>query len=213
MSVIQRRVLLEAIIQRDGDACILCRKSPVKDKTLDHLNGIIRDDRLENLHLMCRGCNTAERNRAARGSRILTTETIAAHRARLGLSPLPKSQVTPVCVGQPRGQRWALTTADEANLVLEPPYRLWLFQQVQAHGGISKTDAINAGAEYLHRSVGKGSPATTDRYFQKVISSMGWLTEIRNANGHPIWAFRDGEDLKTLENSLKEHLGSNGQGL
>lgn len=192
------KTLLVALLERDGDVCILCGARPVVDVTIDHLNGIITDNRLENLHRMCRGCNTGERNRGKR--RFLTAETVAFYRKHRGLKPLSEAQVTPVCeTAISSSPQWNFSTAEEANLVLEPLYRRWIFQQVNETGGIIKADAVNGGAEYLESLVGRGSPATTDRYFQKIISSQGWLEEERVRQGFPRWVFRHGLNLRELE--------------
>jgi hypothetical protein len=204
------RTLLAALLERDGDVCILCGASPVVDATIDHLNGIITDNRLKNLHRMCRGCNTGERNRGRR--RLLTAESIAFFRVHWSLKPLPLPQVTPVCEDRkPPALKWNLSTAEEANLVLEPLYRRWIFLEVKTKGGIFKSDAIHGGAEYLEKSVGRGSPATTERYFQKIISCQGWLVEQGGVQGFPQWVFRLGSNLTELETRLFGQREASGQ--
>jgi hypothetical protein len=272
MSSAKRRVLLLAVLFQQGNICLLCKAAPVKDPTLDHLNGNSRDDRLENLVMLCRGCNTAEGNRVRRGeSRLITRKTLkkyqdgAAETLRIlkadadlratsqargefskpedprkpvenmastaatdsagnsraagaGLKPLP-GRVFPdgtggrvpcvsECVrGEPGVDRRAWGTAEEAaNLLMEPTFRLWLFRWVKRNGTISKGDAIDAGAEYLDQMVGRGSQATVLRYFQKVISSHGWLEERRGSSSEPLWGFRTGVALDALEELLESRM-------
>ena len=62
-----RQVLIQAVIFRHGDICTLCCETPVKHKTLDHVNNRARDHRLENLVLLSRlwGYSRVEARRRA----------------------------------------------------------------------------------------------------------------------------------------------------
>lgn len=269
MTSSKRRVLLLAVLFQQGDICLLCQTTPVEDQTLDHVNGRSRDDRLENLVMLCRGCNSAEGNRVRRGeSRLLTKRSLAAYQqlaaeklrslreaaadrgehsadeksrnslkdagvtgstgsagnsraAGTPLKPLGNLADTAAtggrvpCVSEcvrggrpePGVDRRAWGTAEEAaNLLMEPAYRLWLFRWVKRNGTISKGDAIDAGAEYLDQVVGRGSQATVLRYFQKVISSAGWLEERRGSSSEPLWGFRTGVALEGLEEMLESRM-------
>ena len=225
-STTTRRRLLEAVIRRDGDRCLLCRKTDFrpKERSLDHLNNNIRDNRLENLHLLCRGCNTAENNRLRAGNpRLLTAETLPTLLARLRQRAAPGSQVPFVCVRvcedvnaapsapleqgtpapfQPAPYRGAETPI-EASRAMRPAYWLWLFRKVKEHGGIREAEAVNAGAAYLAMTLDKGSPETVKRYFAMATSSAGWLVECRDEGGHSIWRFPPGADLSGLQRTLE----------
>lgn len=217
----ERRALLEAVILRDGDICKLCRETPVIDRTIDHVNGKPSDNRLENLVLLCRACNTAEGNRARRGQRLLTPATLPMYTTRAaetvfnanGSSTLPArlgARVTPVRVSERErtgADRPGWSSAEEAaNLVMEPTYRLWLFRWVREHGWIGREDAIDAGAEHLDQTVGRASQQTIERYFRKVISSVGWLEERRDPGSKPVWTFRSGTDLDALQAMLEGRM-------
>lgn len=95
-----REPYLSILKERDAGACLLCGKIPTRsrDLTIDHLDGNTRNNRLDNLHLLCRSCNTAEGNRARTGNRLLTAETAPALRARLLQNTPTSSRVPPVCV-------------------------------------------------------------------------------------------------------------------
>lgn len=217
---------LEAVILRDGDLCMLCRRSPVLERTLDHLNGNSRDDRLENLVLLCRGCNTAEGNRARGGGRrLLTRESLPQYRARAAetvanasalqrMQPASGARVT-VSEGEmeaphhgpPGIDRRGWGSAEEAaNQLMEPTYRLWLFRWVKNRGSINRADAIDAGAEYLDRAVGRASQQTVERYFRKAISSTGWLEERRGEGSTPVWGFRVGVAIEMLQDALERRM-------
>lgn len=210
-----RQVLIDAVITRDGDICTLCRETPVKHRTLDHVNNKARDHRLENLALLCRSCNTSEGNRARRGQRVLTPENLSCWRARAhetlanavgrnALAGAPGARV-PLRVSERERtdadrRGWGLAE-EAANLIMEPNYRLWLYRYVLTHGHITKEAAIDGGAEYLDQVVGRASQQTVERYFRKAISITGWLEERRSGDGQPVWCFRTDtkhEELRTL---------------
>ena len=225
MSEKERRVLIQAVIIRDGDVCTLCTETPVRAKTLDHVNGKPRDNRLENLVLLCRPCNTAEGNRARRGCRLLTPSTLAhfsarAHETLVNASSgreLPdqsgarvtcESERVRVRDGRGPGidrRGWG-PSEETANLVMEPTYRLWLYRWVKQQGYISRQDAIDAGAEYLDQTVGRASQQTIERYFRKAISSAGWLEERRGDSSEPVWGFRTCVSLDAIEALLEKRM-------
>ena len=213
-------MLLEAVILRDGDICKLCRENPVRRKTLDHVNERKRDDRLENLVLLCSSCNTAEGNRARRGGRLLTPATLPIYntRARETLAN-PQGHTAERDTSGPRvtvrvserdsaglDRRGWGAAEEAANLIMEPTYRLWLFRWVKDKGFIGRDDAIDAGAEHLDQTVGRASQQTIERYFRKAISSVGWLEERRGDSSQPIWGFRSGVALGPLEALLERRM-------
>lgn len=216
----EHKVLMEAVILRDGDICKLCRETPVVDKTLDHVNGRKRDNRLENLALECRSCNTAEGNRARHGQRLLTpqnllcwtlraAETLAKAKGGVPLPEVPGARV-PLRVSERErtgvDRRGWSSTEEAANLIMEPTYRLWLFRWVKENGSIGREDAIDAGAEHLDQTVGRASQQTVERYFRKAISSTGWLEERRGADSQPLWGFRTGIAVDVLEAMLERRM-------
>jgi hypothetical protein len=207
---------MNALIVRDGSpCCLLCPRTG--DLTIDHLDSNPKNNHLSNLHILCRGCNTSERNRRKAGERRLTAETAPKYRALLKERLAKAPQVTPVCVGEndttsppprpsPRNA-WAFGTSEEANRVMEPMYRLWVFETVTRQGSINKGDALHAGAEYLQKQVGRGSPASTERYFLKMASATGCLEQVRGPHGGLEWVFRSGADLHQLGKQFRAEAG------
>lgn len=224
----ERLMYLEAVILRDGDLCLLCRRMPLLERTLDHVNGRSRDNRLENLVLLCRACNTAEGNRARRGGinrRLLTPASLPQYRARAAetlanasrFQKMPDPSGARVTVsegemgrprpGEPGIDRRGWGSAEEAaNQVMEPTYRLWLFRWVKDRGFIGRADAVDAGAEYLDQAVGRASQQTVERYFRKAISSTGWLEERRGEGSAPVWGFRVGIAIEILQRALEQRM-------
>jgi hypothetical protein len=209
----KRQELLNYLAVRDGGmCCLLCHSTD--DLTIDHTDNNPDNNDPANLHILCRSCNTAERNRRKSGGRRLNTETAPKYVIFLRDSLANKSQVTSVCVREkpdgttapaPRARSpWAFGTSEEANRVMEPAYRLWVIETVTRQGRISKADAIHAGAEYLQKRVGRGSPATTERYFRKMISATGCLQQGRGLNGETEWVFRSDLNLEEVERNLRE---------
>jgi hypothetical protein len=87
--------------------------------------------------------------------------------------------------------------------LMNPLYRLWVFEQVKEHGCITKADAIVSGAEHVDEETGRGAKKTILDYFDKISSRAGWLEEVRNAQGRLVWVFRDGRDITALETKLR----------
>lgn len=224
-----RHALLAVVIHLDGDICLLCLKTDFKprERTLDHVDNNKRNDDINNLCLLCRGCNAGEGNRHRHGIvRLITTENILGYRKRaaekLGKPNLRGdlknnlgSRVPSVCVsgGEEAGtgrKRIGWESAESgANLIMEPNYRDWLYSHVKRHTGISKSDAIDGGAEFVHRKVGRASQKAITRYFQKAISCAGWLEERAGKHGEAIWVFRTDwtlEQWQALEKEISDQL-------
>lgn len=211
----EHRIYLKEVTLRDGPACPLCGKIPKNsyDTTLDHLDNDHRNNSLENLHILCRGCNVGERNRRTAGNpRRLRIDTLSKYFPHRRFSDARGSQLPPVCVADTQIDRGRLKPRslrgfgrlDEANWIMEPPYRIWLCDTVERDGSILKADAINGGAEYLERKYGQGSPETVRRYLRKATSITGWLDERRDSNGRVEFVFRPGIDIEELKKELRE---------
>ena len=96
-----------------------------------------------------------------------------------------------------------------SSILMDAYFRLWLFRLVGGQGEVAWEEAVNSGAEFLNNQLGHGSPKTTQRYFNKVISSEGWLERRFNLPGVPVWVFRKG-DLGALEKDLENRVLENG---
>ncbi len=208
---------LRGLLIRDGDICLLCQQHPVVDKTVDHVNSKKNDWSLRNLALLCRSCNGAEgaRHRNKSG-RIITPENILIYRdearqkllelnptAAPAAKPKPPGEFTPQSSNPTVDRRGWGSSEEAANLLMEPVYRLWVFNWVDNIGSIEKPDAIDAGAEYLDQTVGRASQQTVERYFRKIISAAGWLEECRGEGNVPAWGFRAGIAQAELKRRLQ----------
>lgn len=224
-------------IARDGDVCLLCLfeakdpsrdPGPIGDPTLDHLNNRKGDHALRNLNRLCRGHNTAERNRHQAGSpRLLTAANVDSLRKKAaettakraadknlhkspggqGTSQSPRASAAPEPMARLRSEGpGADRDRETGRLYLElmnPFYRLWVLEQVKAEGSITQQDAVFAGAEAVDDECGKCADETALGYFKKITSRAGWLVEQRDARGRIAWAFRPGRDLEALEKKLR----------
>ncbi len=234
MNIKLYRTLLDSVIHRDGDICLLCHKTQFKprERTLDHLDGSKQNNRLENLHLLCRACNSAEGNRARSRCRLLTAETLPGYLASAAKTLASGSLVTQ---GEREGEKAGRVTplADSPSKVernstgnpfthreesvsipnsrlMDAYFRLWLFQHVGGQGGSTQEEAVNSGAEFLTRQIGHGSPKVTQRYFDKVISPEGWLEKRANSSGLSVWVFRKNIDFIALKSELEKRVLENG---
>lgn len=118
-------------------------------------------------------------------------------------------------VGPPRGRiaHAALdrpeldTEAEDAAILgkmMNPLYRLWLYDHVLRHGFITKGGALDAGGEFLIQTLGCGNQITVGRYFRNVTNPInGWLEETRDARGKATFAFRPGVNLAELRVLLR----------
>ena len=219
----KRQRLLDAVIRRDGDICLLCHKTDFKDKerNLDHMDGNKWNNRLVNLHLLCRGCNTAENNRAETSGRKLTAETLSELYAALPqnteAASLPShTHSHPYKSPRGRDNRDVLDrggqsgAAGVSTYLMEAHYRDWLAHLARNQKQVTEQEALNSGAEYLHRRIGRGSPVTVRRYFDKITSPEGWLEEFKDARGRSLWRFRKGENLEALFEELARDVTDHG---
>ena len=113
------------LAERDGEVCNIC-KTPASKKQLivDHKNNNKRDNRLENLQLLCRKCNYLKNPR--------------------------KKPVDFVCVSV--CEERAPPPEMQANRRMEPLFRQWLFKKWMVNKSIRKDEAITAGAEHIGAS-------------------------------------------------------------
>ena len=227
MNTKRYQISMNAVIARDGDICLLCHQSPVKRKTLDHVNCLKRENDLTNLALLCHRCNTTEGNRARRGRKRLTPVTMQDYqdKAKEALLKAPGTLPThshthtkaPGDIGGameenrmeiPRNQgRYLQRVNAPSSYQMDSLFRFWLFRFVAGHGFVSREEGIHGGAEYLDQHLGGGSTVTVGRYFDKVSSPEGWLVEDRDSLGRIVWKFKAGEDLTELEQRLMGRCG------
>lgn len=221
----QNRVLINFVIPRDGNICLLCLKTRFryKERSLDHMDNDPKNNDPANIHVLCLKCNTGEENRHRVGKpRKLRADTVEQYRkrARERLNKAPGAILSHTHTHEAPGgikmgvqkNHWQSFRRDDAPspYQMESLFRYWLFRLVGGEGFVSREDAVNAGAEYLDQHLGGGSTVTVGRYFDKVISSTGWLIEDRDPLGRPIWKFRITIDLEELARRLEKRCGNLG---
>lgn len=117
-----RKKLYKLLVERDSECCRNC-KVPATEKQLviDHKNNNSKDNRLENLQLLCRKCNYLKNPR--------------------------KKPFDFVCVSV-CDERDAPPELKE-NRRMEPLFRQWLLKKMMENHPIRFDEAKNAGAEYV----------------------------------------------------------------
>jgi len=225
--------LMEWAKGRDGDICLLCLKTVFKlrERTLDHLDNGKENHDPANIHLLCRGCNTAENNRLRAGNpRLLTAKTLSerlaiarAHLAKtkknssqMPLSLSPSSPQVPTMQSKPSSSKLipslpairrkiAGMSKYDSSLYMVPIYWLWLFRRVKEKGSITKRVALNDGALYLRQSIGRGHPKTLEPYFEMQTGEEGFLIEDIDEQGQSVWRLREDYD-PDKENQLERDV-------
>ena len=174
---------------RDGEQCGECGILPTTQNALDidHLDGDPKNNRPDNLRLLCRACNTTLGNKARPSS---------AKRERERKEGKPATRIVKEDAGYRQG-----SPEMKANLLYEVSFRRWLMSQVSSQGGYPKKEAIAEGAELVGCS-----PLTTARYIEKLTSKAGPLREGKDLLGHTILVLkpeleREHQQLDSLDTS------------
>jgi hypothetical protein len=164
------------LVLRDGEKCALCGKAPATQNhssatqylEIDHLNGNPADNDPDNLRLLCKACNIAERNR----SHSYSAKNVCVQN-RLRAEGNPTTRITKEAVDYSQG-----SSEMQANFLFETDFRRWILGLIKEQGFIRKSDAISAGAEVVGCS-----PATARRYLSKLTSLVGPLKEQKDMLG------------------------------
>ena len=176
-----RKHVYTALVQRQGgEYCGSCSRRGVPLE-IHHLDGDAEDWRPENLALWCRSCNARE----------------GARRQQMRCDP----------EGGGGGERWRASyerrkefgfeggeAAHKSNLVYEPSWKKLVVEWCQKQGYIRKSDAVDGMAELLDCST-----QTTERYWRKATSSVGWLERRADWKPYPVWVLRHNSDDIGLE--------------
>jgi len=139
----KRKKLFEQLVRRDGPVCFIGGESgTAKTLLIDHLNNMNSDNRLSNLHIMCRSMNVVKNPR---------------HRSRKQSS---------VYMEEAEPEKTRINSAEFAkNLQSEPDFRHWLFAEVWRNGRVEWEEALDCGA-----SIARCSQETIRRYLKKEAS-------------------------------------------
>lgn len=158
---------------RDGESCCLCGMLPATRNNgfnvaeileIDHVDGDPWNWLPENLRLLCKKCNLAERNR----SRCALSGD-SAHKEREKEEGCVSTRVVRTAVDYSHPEA---PVTMQANFLFEVDFRNWILKKVRDDGHYSKPDAIAAGAEIVGCS-----PQATKSYLSKLTSSAGPLQE------------------------------------
>lgn len=175
------------LVLRDGEKCAICGQPPVTQNNgsgpqtleVDHVDGNDWNNDPDNLRLAHKRCNIAARNSLPRGD---SAKNVCVQN-RLRKEGSPSTRVIREAVDYGRG-----TPEMQANFLYEVDFRRLILTWVRDRGFVTKSDAINAGAEIVGCS-----PATAGRYLSKLTSSAGPLKEQKDMLGG--WSLTLKDDL------------------
>ena len=158
----------EIIAQNNNQHCFLCGEDDsLGNLELDHRNGDISDNRLENLRLAHHVCNAKAYWHQVRG-------------ASLALSYQGERETKPIDADATAQMHQTVDYSKgspemQANDFAEDDYRSWLIAYVKLNKRIEYGEAINSGAELFGVS-----PTTIYRYTGKITSKKGLLMRLKD---------------------------------
>ena len=170
-----RKWIYNFLVLRDGEKCAICGSIPTTRNTLDidHIDSNPHNNVQSNLRLACRSCNVARENK--RRARKRPSDQGEREREN------PNTRVFKLAVPYGNG-----SPEMQANACYEIPYRAWVIGYVMEHEFITKTDAINAGAEIVGCN-----PTTARKYLDKLTSMIGPLVESKDATGQTVISLKE----------------------
>ena len=170
-----RQIFYDALCDKQGgEFCSSCRKPGLQ--TIEHVDGNSDNWSWHNLALLCQSCNSTdganrrwgdrrERGGERDGERDHENEDAFRRRQELGYED---------------GE-----TGHRANLSYEPQWKVEVTARCRSHGHITRLEAVDGMAEVLDCST-----ETTERYWRKAISPMGWLIRRTNIKNYPVWVLK-----------------------
>lgn len=186
------------LVIRDGESCLLCGALPATRNNgfnvaeileIDHVDGDPWNWLPENLRLLCKKCNLAERNSASCAPR-----GDSAHKDREKEEGRLQTRVVRTAVDYSHPEA---PVTMQANFLFEVDFRNWLLKLVRNEGFHSREDAVFAGAEKVGCS-----PQATRSYLRKLTSSLGPLQERKDMLGG--WMLEFKSESRQAAFSLKE---------
>lgn len=158
MSGPARKRIYQMLVKRDGEVCYIGGE-PGTSETLviDHWNNRNDDNRISNLHLLCRPMNAVKNPRGPGKKTELLSSVCVINRMneekiKSALPPIQSAELL-------------------QNLTKEPDFRHWLFHCIVKFVMMELNEVVNSGAELV-----RCSPRTIDRYLDKLTSSVGMYT-------------------------------------
>jgi hypothetical protein len=164
---------------RDGESCKLCGALPVTRNNrfnvaeileIDHVDGDPWNWLPENLRLLCKKCNLAERNLSS-----CSPQGDSARKERDKKEGCVSTRVVRTAVDYSHPEA---PVTMQANFLFEVDFRTWLLQLIRDEGHHPREDAVFAGAEKVGCS-----PQATRSYLKKLTSSLGPLQERKDMLG------------------------------
>jgi hypothetical protein len=167
-----------------------------KELQLDHINGDMSDNRLENLRLAHQSCNSRAYHYALRGKSAISY---------LGVREIKIKHEEEI---KDEGKDATALLHEIVNYEAGPPemqvtewaeiaFRNWLTAYLKVNKRILKKEAIASGAEIIGCSI-----QTTFRYLQKMISQEGPLTAYKDMELKKWFIIPKPETLKKWEEGL-----------
>jgi hypothetical protein len=192
------------LVLRDGEHCQLCGQIPATRNNgysgaekleRDHIDGDPWNENPDNLRLLCKKCNLAERNRAACAPRGDSPQ-----KEREKKEGLPTTRIARLAVDYSSP---SAPIPCQANFLFEVDVRKWILQKVADNGFYSKLDAIAAAAEIVGCS-----PQAVRSYLTKLTSSAGPLQERKDMLGGWMLEFKESSRQKALFSTESRQVGS-----
>jgi hypothetical protein len=167
-----KELVKQILATNDNNHCYICGEdAPLEHLELDHLNGDISDNRLENIRLAHHSCNAKAYWHRIRGpSLALSYQDERENKSTEAEGGKDATQIIHEVVDYSKG-----SPEMQANEFAEIDYRSWLTAYVKLNRRILLSEAIGAGAE----KVGV-SPSTTYRYLLKLVSMEGELRKYKD---------------------------------
>jgi len=176
----QHDIVYRFLVARDGERCFhpSCNmKPPEVVLQIDHADNDITNWAPEYLHLFCPKHNLELRHKTTAEHLRLIREYSAKNERERGIR---STNIVKEMVEFQNG-----STEMKANSYFEINYRDWIYTTVKEQRFITKTDALNAGAEVVGCST-----LTASRYLAKLTSSVSNLKETKDAAGRIVITFR-----------------------
>ena len=167
----QHRLAYGFIASRDGEHCLICKRTPGKVKLqIDHADNNPSNWEPDNLHLLCQTHNL--QLRAVPVAKKL--RTIRWHSAKNVCVRERKYGSISSKVAKDTLDYWSGSVEMKANSMFEPVFAEWILENLP----MPKSEAIYSGAQ-----IAGCNPVTCEQYLKKLTSAAGPLREFRDAMG------------------------------
>jgi hypothetical protein len=157
MSGIKRKKAFRSLVRRDGQYCFIGGEYlELENAVIDHWNNSNNDNRLKNLHILCRSMNSVKNPRGLGKKTEILSSVCVREMGQLHSGNHANDLILPQSLEFMK------------NMECEPTFRHWLFYNIVRLKTIELSNVINSGAE-----VARCSQVTVRRYIDKVCSLVG----------------------------------------